>query len=313
MLNFHIILHISAFFAIFAQNINHLYPFIVLRIAIQSKGQMYHESLDLLDSVGVKLVIRDSNSLVIRSSNFPAEVLLVEKDRIPEFVAQGIVDVGICGEYLASQYGTPSECVIKRLGFNKSTLSLAIPRDAKYRGIEWFMGKSIATPYPELLARYLKGRGIKATTRLMRDRVYMAPKVGIADAICDRVHSGTTLMSENLREVETVMTSEAVLIATSSMSPLNQMILEEFLQRIDSIQAAVNKKFVRMNVPVQNVDQIIQILPSVHQPSISHYQNNEYVSIAVVMDETRLWDILERLKSLGAKEILVSPIDKMIL
>ena len=285
----------------------------MLRIAIQSKGQMYQESLDLLDSVGFKLVIRDSNSLVIRSSNFPAEVLLVEKDRIPEFVAQGIVDVGICGEYLACQYGTPSECVIKRLGFNKSTLSLAIPRDAKYRGIEWFMGKSIATPYPELLARYLKSRGVKAVTRLMRDRVYMAPKVGIADAICDRVHSGTTLMSENLKEVETVMTSEAVLIAAPSMSPLTKMILDEFLQRIDSIQAAANKKFVRMNVPKDNVDEILKILPSVHRPSLSHYQNDEYVSVSVVMDETRLWDIVERLKMLGTKEILICPIDKMIL
>ena len=118
----------------------------MLRIAIQSKGRMNQESLELLDSVGVKLSVRESNPILVRSSNFPAEVLFIEKDRIPEFVAQGIVDVGICGEYLARQAGTPDECIIKRLGFNKSTLSLAIPRDAKYRGIEWFIGKSIATP-----------------------------------------------------------------------------------------------------------------------------------------------------------------------
>ena len=147
----------------------------------------------------------------------------------------------------------------------------------------------------------------------MREHVYMAHKVGIADAICDRVYSGTSLMSENLKEVETVMTSEAILIATASMSPLNQMILEEFLQRIDAIQAAVGKKFVRMNIPVGNLDEIIKILPSVHQPSISHYRDNEWISISIVMDERRLWDILERLKDLGAKEILISPIDKMIL
>lgn len=285
----------------------------MLRIAIQSKGRMCQESLDLLDSVGVKLVLRESNPLLVRSSNFPAEVLFIEKDRIPEFVAQGVADVGICGEYLACQAGTPDSCVIKRLGFNKSTLSLAIPRDAKYKGIEWFVGKTIATPYPDLLSRYLKSRGVKATTRLMREHVYMAPKVGIADAICDRVYSGTSLMSENLKEVETVMTSEAILIATASMSPLNQMILEEFLQRIDAIQAAVGKKFVRMNIPVGNLDEIIKILPLVHQPSISHYRDNEWISISIVMDERRLWDILERLKDLGAKEILISPIDKMIL
>lgn len=285
----------------------------MLRIAIQSKGRMNQESLELLDSVGVKLSVRESNPMLVRSSNFPAEVLFIEKDRIPEFVALGIVDVGICGEYLACQAGTPEDCIIKRLGFNKSTLSLAIPRDAKYRGIEWFAGKSIATPYPELLSKFLKSHGVKATTRLMREHVYMAPKVGIADAICDRVYSGTSLMSENLKEVETVMTSEAILIATSSMSPLNQMILDEFVQRIDAIQAAVGKKFVRMNIPTINLDEILKILPAVHQPSISHYLDEEWISVSVVMDEKRLWDILERLKEFGAKEILISPIDKIIL
>lgn len=285
----------------------------MLRIAIQSRGRMNQESLELLDSVGVKLSVRETNPIFVRSSNFPAEVLFLEKDRIPEFVAQGIADVGICGEYLASQYGTPDNCIIKRLGFNKSTLSLAIPREVKYRGIEWFMGKTIATPYPDILFKYLKSHGIKASIRLMREHVYMAPKVGIADAICDRVHSGTALMSENLKEVETVMTSEAILIATPSISPLNKMILDEFLLRIDAIQAAVGKKFVRMNVPMESLESIISILPSVHRPSLSHYQNDEFVSVSVVMDEKRLWDILERLKSLGAKEILICPIDKMII
>ena len=285
----------------------------MLRIAVQSKGRMNQESLELLDSVGVKLSVRESNPMLVRSSNFPAEVLFIEKDRIPEFVALGIVDVGICGEYLACQAGTPENCIIKRLGFNKSTLSLAIPRDAKYRGIEWFAGKSIATPYPELLSKFLKSHGVKATTRLMREHVYMAPKVGIADAICDRVYSGTSLMSENLKEVETVMTSEAILIATSSMSPLNQMILDEFVQRIDAIQVAFGKKFVRMNIPASNLDEILKILPAVHQPSISHYLDEEWISVSVVMDEKRLWDILERLKEFGAKEILISPIDKIIL
>ena len=285
----------------------------MLRIAIQSKGRMSQESLDLLDTVGVKLVLRESNPLLVRSSNFPAEVMFCEKERIPDFVAQGIVDVGICGEYLARQAGTSEECILKRLGFNKSTLSLAVPRDAKYRGIEWFVGKTIATPYPDLLTRYLKSRGVKATAQFMREHVYMTPKVGIADAICDRVHSGTSLMSENLKEVETVMTSEAILIATPNMTPLNQMILEEFLLRIDAIQAAVGKKFVRMNIPTDNKDEIISILPSVHRPSIAHYQDDDIISLSVVMDEKRLWDILERLKELGAKEILICPIDKMIL
>jgi ATP phosphoribosyltransferase len=285
----------------------------MLRIAIQSKGRMHQESLELLDAVGVKLILRDTNSILVRSINFPAEVLFIEKDRIPEFVAQGVVDVGICGEYLARQFGTSDDCILKRLGFNKSTLSLAIPRDIKYKGIEWFMGKTIATPYPELLARYLKTRGVKAITRLMRENVYMAPKVGIAEAICDRVHSGTSLMSENLKEVETVMTSEAILIATPTMTPLNHMILEEFLLRIDAVQAAKGKKFVQMNIPLLALDKVIDILPALHHPSVNSYQDSEYVSVSVVMDEKRLWDILEHLKTLGVKEILITPIDKMIL
>lgn len=285
----------------------------MLRIAIQSKGRMCQESLDLLESVGVKLVLRESNPLLVRSSNFPAEVLFVEKDRILEFVSQGIADVGICGEYLARQAGTPDSCVIKRLGFNKSTLSLAVPREAKYKGIEWFVGKTIATPYPKLLSQYLKMRGVKASTILIREHVYMAPKVGIADAICDRVHSGTTLMSENLKEVETVMSSEAILISAPSMASSTRMILEEFVLRIDAIQNAIGKKFVRMNVPIENVPNVVDILSAVHRPSLSRYQEEEWVSVSVVMDEARLWDILEHLKILGAKEILICPIDKMIL
>ena len=274
---------------------------------------MNQESLDLLDSVGVRLSVRNTNPLIVRSSNFPAEVLFIEKERIPEFVKQGIVDVGICGEYLARQAGVREDCIIKKLGFNKSTLSLAIPRDTKYRGIEWFMGKRIATPYPDLLMKYLKSRGVKASAFLMREHVYMAPKVGIADAICDRVHSGTALMSENLKEVETVMTSEAVLITAPSMSPLNRMILDEFLLRIDSVQVAVGKKFVRMNVPLDHVDEVFSILPSVHRPSVQYYQDDEYASVSVVMDEKRFWDILDRLKTIGVKEILICPIEKMIM
>jgi ATP phosphoribosyltransferase len=141
----------------------------------------------------------------------------------------------------------------------------------------------------------------------------MAPKVGIAEAICDRVHSGTSLMSENLKEVETVMTSEAILIATPTMTPLNHMILEEFLLRIDAVQAAKGKKFVQMNIPLLALDKVIDILPALHHPSVNSYQDSEYVSVSVVMDEKRLWDILEHLKTLGVKEILITPIDKMIL
>ncbi len=284
----------------------------MLRIAIQAKGRMSQECIELLHSVGVKLTIRETNPVLVRSSNFPAEVLFIEKDRIPEFLSNNVADVGIMGEYMAKAHGTPDELIIKRLGFDKSTLSLAVPREIKYKGIEWFIGKSVATPYPDLLTKYFKSRNIKAQIRMMREYVYMAPKVGMADAICDRVHSGTTLISENLKEVETVMHSEAVLVVSPNLTPQKQMILDEFILRIDSVQNAMGKKLITMNVPKKNIEYVNEIMLSLKKPTIIPLQGDEWVSLSTVIDERRLWDIVEKLKLCGVEDIVVRSIEKII-
>lgn len=284
----------------------------MLRIAIQPKGRMNQECMNLLEQVGVKLSIRESNPVLVRSSNFPAEVLFLEKDSIPELVQSSVVDVAICGEYMAQQALVPKDCIVKRLGFDKSTLSLAIPRDTKYKGIEWFTGKTIATPYPELVQQFFKNKNIRTNVRLMREQVYMAPKIEVADAICDRVHSGTTLISEHLKEVEVIMQSEAVLIVSPAITPQKKMILDELIQRIEAVQYAVGKKFVSLNAPVAALDDIIEFMPSLRRPTITYYNDNEWATVSTVMDEKRLWDIIERLKYLGAEEIVICPIDKII-
>lgn len=284
----------------------------MLRIAIQSKGRMSQECIDLLHSVGVTLTIRETNPVLVRSSNFPAEVLFLEKDRIPEFLANKVADIGIVGEYIARDYGTPENLIVKRLGFDRSTLSLAVPRDIKYKGIEWFIGKSIATPYPNLLAKYFKSRSIKTTIRMVRESVYMAPKVGMADAICDRVHSGTTLISEHLKEVETVMQSEAVLVVSPGLNAQKQMILDEFILRIESVQNAKGKKSVTMNVPKLNLQNVLSTMPNFKKAIVLPLLDEEWVCVSMVVDERRLWDIVEKLQVYGVEDIKVNSIEKII-
>ncbi len=274
---------------------------------------MSQECIDLLQAVGVKLTIRDKNPVLVRSNNFPAEVLFLEKDRIPEFLLNKVADVGIMGEYMALAHKTPKANIIKRLGFDRCAVSLAIPRETKYRGIEWFMGKTIATPYPNLVSDYLKSRGVKAHVCTIHEAVPMAPKVGIADAICDRVDSGTTLIRENLKEVESVMQSEAVLVTSPDISPQKQMILDEFILRIESVHNAMGKKIVTMNVPKDCLQNVIDIVPSLKTPTIIPLYGENWLSLSTVIDEKRLWDIVDKLKHYGVTDLVVRPIEKIIL
>ncbi len=284
----------------------------MLRIAIQSKGRMNQECIDLLHSVGVNLTIRSNNQVLIRSNDFPAEVLFLEKDRMPDFLTNKVADIGIMGEYMARAYNTPDDLIIKKLGFDKCAISLAIPQEVKYKGIEWFIGKSIATPYPELVSAFLKQKNIKAQTRMLRESVSISPKIGMSDAICDRVDSGTTLLSQNLREVEVVMQSEAVLVVAPDLSPQKKMILEELMLRIESAQNAMGKKLITMNVPKQNLDAVIDIMPALKKPTIVELYGEEWMSVSTVLAEKRLWDIAEKLKLYGVENIVVRPIEKII-
>jgi ATP phosphoribosyltransferase len=202
--------------------------------------------------------------------------------------------------------------IVKRLGFSKCRLSLAVPKDADYTGLEWFNGKTVATSYPNVLNDFLASRGIKAETHVISGSVEIAPGIGIADAIFDIVSSGSTLVSNRLREVETAMQSEALLIACPVLSDVKKDIMNELLFRIDAIQAACGKKYILLNVPNDRIDEITQMLPGMKSPSILPLAKEGWSSLHSVIEESRFWEIIYKLKSLGAQDILVIPIEKMI-
>lgn len=223
-----------------------------------------------------------------------------------------MADVGIVGENEYVEKGGEAR-LVKRLGFSKCRISLAIPKDEDYQGVQWFEGKMIATSYPEILKKYLAEHGVKAELHVISGSVEIAPGIGLADAIFDIVSSGSTLVSNQLKEVEVVMQSEALLIANNSLSEEKLAILDELLFRFGAIQAAEGKKYVLLNAPKENVDQIIEILPGMKSPTVTPLAQGDWVSIQSVISEKHFWEIIGRLKSLRAEGILIIPIEKMIL
>lgn len=283
----------------------------MLRIAVQSKGRLYEETMKLLEEAGIKLD-KAKRVLLLSAKDFPVEVLFLRDDDIPESVANGVADVGIVGENEYVEKGSKAR-LVKRLGFSKCRLSLAIPKDEDYESVAWFKGKTIATSYPEILKTYLAQRGVKADLHVITGSVEIAPGIGLADAIFDIVSSGSTLVSNQLKEVEVVMKSEALLIAHPSLSSDKQSILDELLFRFEAIQQAEGKKYVLLNAPKDKVDDIIEVLPGMKSPTVTSLANEEWVSVQSVIAEKHFWEIIGKLKSLGAESILVLPIEKMIL
>jgi len=283
----------------------------MLRIAVQSKGRLYEETMKLLEEAGIKLD-KAKRVLLLSAKDFPVEVLFLRDDDIPESVANGVADVGIVGENEYVEKGSKA-LLVKRLGFSKCRLSLAIPKDEDYESVAWFNGKTIATSYPEILKTYLAQRGVKADLHVITGSVEIAPGIGLADAIFDIVSSGSTLVSNQLKEVEVVMKSEALLIAHPSLSSDKQSILDELLFRFEAIQQAEGKKYVLLNAPKDKVDDIIEVLPGMKSPTVTSLANEEWVSVQSVIAEKHFWEIIGKLKSLGAESILVLPIEKMIL
>ena len=233
-------------------------------------------------------------------------------DDIPQSVANGTADVGIVGENEYVEKGSEAE-LIKRLGFSKCRLSLAIPKDEDYNGVTWFEGKTIATSYPGILKTFLQEKGIKANTHVITGSVEIAPGIGLADAIFDIVSSGSTLVSNQLKEVEVVMQSEALLIGNKDLTDEKREILNELLFRFEAIQMAEGKKYVLLNAPKDKLDEIIEVLPGMKSPTVTPLANGEWVSVQSVIAEKHFWEIIGKLKSLGAEGILVLPIEKMIL
>ena len=283
----------------------------MLRIAVQSKGRLYEETMDLLKAAGIKLVAV-KRTLLVPSRNFPVELLFLRDDDIPDSVASGTADIGIVGlnEVMEKRKDVK---VVRPLGFSKCRLSLAIPKEAQYGGVEWFQGKKIATSYPAILTDFLKNQGIEADIHVISGSVEIAPGIGLADGIFDIVSSGSTLVSNNLREVEVVLDSEAVLISgTSALSIEKEAVLDELLFRIEAVKVAENKKYVLMNVPREKLQAVLAILPGIKSPTILPLADENWCSVHSVLEEKQLWTFINAVKAVGATGILVLNIEEMV-
>ena len=283
----------------------------MLRIAVQSKGRLFDDTMNLLSESDIK-VGASKRTLLVSAQNFPLEVLYLRDDDIPQSVATGVADLGIVGENEYMERGAEAD-VIRRLGFSKCRLSLAIPKVVDYPGLSWFNGKKIATSYPVILKNFLTENNLDAEIHVITGSVEISPGIGLADAIFDIVSSGSTLVSNNLREVEVVMKSEALLIGYSGMTEEKRKILEEMLFRFEAVRQAEDKKYVRMNAPKDRLKEIIEVLPGLKSPTVIPLADDNWCSVHTVLDEKRSWEIIGKLKELGAQGILVTPIEKMIL
>ena len=283
----------------------------MLRIAIQSKGRLNEDSMKLLAEAGIK-VGTSKRTLLTAAKNFPIEILFLRDDDIPETVADGVADIGIVGLNELKEKNANVN-IVRPLGFGGCRLSLAIPKEITYDNPSWFNNKKIATSYPHILQNYLQEQNIQAEIHVITGSVEISPSIGLADAIFDIVSSGSTLISNNLKEVERILESEAVMIATPGLSDEKQDLLNELLFRIEAVKSAEDKKYVLMNAPKDKVNDIVKVLPGIKSPTIMPLAESDWCSIHTVLDETRFWEIIGRIKANGAQGILVLPIEKMIL
>lgn len=283
----------------------------MLRIAVQAKGRLYDETMNFLSESDIKLSL-SKRTLLVESSNFPVEVLFLRDDDIPQTVAAGIADIGIVGENEFVERHQDAE-IIKRLGFSRCRLSIAVPKNCGFEDITWLEGKRIATSYPRILEDFLKENGINAHIHVITGSVEVSPGIGLSDAIFDIVSSGSTLVSNHLKEVAVVMRSEALLIGNRQMSEDKKAILSELLFRINAVETAANRRYVMMNAPKDSLDKIVALLPGVKSPTIMPLAQEGWCSVHTVLEEDSFWDIIGKLKALGAQGILVLPIEKMII
>ncbi len=282
----------------------------MLRIAVQSKGRLYEDTMALLQEAGIKVSV-SKRTLLVQSTNFPIEVLYLRDDDIPACVASGVADLGIVGQNEYEERMEDAE-VIRHLGFSKCRLSLALPKSVTYTGLEWFNGKKIATSYPGILSRFMEEKGIKSEIHVITGSVEISPGIGLADAIFDIVSSGSTLVSNNLNEVEVVMESDALLIGNKQMADEKKEVLAELLFRIEAVKNAEDKKYVMMNVPSECLADVVAALPGAKSPTVMPLATKGWNSVHTVIDEKSFWTIIGKLKELGAEGILVLPIEKMI-
>ena len=281
-----------------------------LKIAVQKSGRLYEGSMKLLKECGIE-VSNGNNQLRVVAANFPVEVFFLRDDDIPEYVQDTVADIGFVGENMVYESNKEVE-IIEKIGFGKCRLSLAVPKNGLLQSISELNGKKIATSYPFILSNFLKEKNITASIHEISGSVEIAPKIGLADAICDLVSSGSTLFTNELKEIETILSSEAVLISNKNLTAEKRIILENLLFRIRSVKKARNNKYVLLNAPNDKLETICSLLPGMKSPTILPLAEPGWSSVHSVIIETDFWNVIEQLKANGAQGILIIPIEKMI-
>jgi len=282
-----------------------------LKIAVQKSGRLSEKSIQLLQECNIKLT-NGNRKLISVSSNFPIEILYLRDDDIPQYINDGVADIGIVGENEMLEKNYPLN-IYQRLGFAKCRMSLAIPKSENYDSLSYFQNKKIATSYPFILKSFLEKNNINAEIHQISGSVEISPSIGLADAIFDIVSSGSTLISNGLKEVEQVIESEAVMIGKDQLKPEKQKILDQLLFRMKSVQKARSNKYILLNAPNERLQDIINIIPGMKSPTIMPLVDENWCSLHSVVQEERFWEVIDELKNAGAQGILVVPIEKMIL
>lgn len=282
----------------------------VLRIAIQKSGRLNEDSMKLLKECGIDIA-NGVNKLKAEASNFPLEVYFLRDDDIPQYVEDAVADIGFVGENVVYEKSKKVQ-VVEQLGFGKCRLSIAVARNENYNDVSYLHGKRIATTYPVIVKRFMKENGVDADIHEISGSVEIAPGIGLAHAICDLVSSGSTLFMNGLKEVETILRSQAVLIKSIDFSEEKQRLLDKLLFRIKAVKKAKNNKYILLNAPDDKLDEIIKLLPGMKSPSVLPLAESGWSSVHSVLNENDFWEIIEKLKEAGAQGILVVPIEKMI-
>jgi ATP phosphoribosyltransferase len=283
----------------------------IIRIAVQKSGRLSDDSLSLIKECGIKFY-NGTGKLKSTSTNFPIEFLFLRDDDIPGYVADGVADLGIVGENELVEKDKDVD-ILKKLGFSKCRLSLAIPKGQEYSNIHYFQGRSIATSYPKILGDYLSKNNIQAEIHEISGSVEIAPSIGLAEGICDIVSSGSTLMMNGLKEVEEIFKSEAVLIANKSLIKEKRVIVDKLLFRMNAVQKGKSNKYVLLNAPNSSLEKIIQLIPGMRSPTILPLAQEGWSSVHSVISEDQFWENIEELRAAGAEGILVVPIEKMVI
>jgi ATP phosphoribosyltransferase len=283
---------------------------IMIRIAVQKSGRLSDKSLQLLKDCGIKFD-NGGRKLSTQAKNFPLEILFLRDDDIPQYVANGVADLGILGLNEVEEKDQNVD-VIKQLGFAGCRLSLAVQKDVDYTGLEWFNGKKVASSYTTIVKKFFAEKGINATTEEIGGSVEIAPGIGLAEGICDIVSTGSTLIMNGLKEVETVMNSEAVLISNPKLNAEKRELLEKLAFRIDAVQNAQKNKYILLNAPNDRIEEISALLPGIKSPTVLPLAKEGWSSLHSVIEENDFWNVIDQLKAAGAQGILVNPIEKLI-